>query len=61
MLKKNLLTKEKRKKEINTKLNSLRNDFYEIKKPKLTLEQEKAYKEMREMKDGDVLYFRVNP
>ena len=55
MVSKNLLIKTKRKKIINTKLNSFKNDLNEIKKPDLTNEQKRAYGEMQEMKPGDVL------
>ena len=55
MVSKNLLIKTKRKKIINTKLNSFKNDLNEIKKPDLTNEQERAYQEMQEMQPGDVL------
>jgi len=55
MVSKNLLIKTKRKKIINTKLNSFKNDLNEIKKPDLTNEQKRAYREMQEMKPGDVL------
>ncbi len=55
MVNKNLLIKTKRKKIINTKLNSFKNDLNEIKKPDLTNEQKRAYEEMQEMKTGDVL------
>ena len=54
LVKKNILIKTKRKK-INTKLNSFKNDISSIKKPELTLEQKKAYLEMQKMKPGDVL------
>ena len=55
LVKKNILIKTKRKKKINTKLNSFKNDISSIKKPELTLEQKKAYLEMQKMKPGDVL------
>ncbi len=55
MVSKNLLIKTKRKKIINTKLNSFKNDLNEIQKPDLTNEQKRAYKEMQEMQPGDVL------
>ena len=55
MVSKNLLIKTKRQKIINTKLNSFKNDLNEIKKPDLTNEQKRAYREMQEMKPGDVL------
>ncbi len=55
LVKKNILIKTKRKKKINTKLNSFKNDISSIKKPELTLEQKKAYLEMQKMKQGDVL------
>ncbi len=55
MVSKNLLIKTKRKKIINTKLNSFKNDLNEIKKPDLTNEQKRAYEEMQKMKTGDVL------
>ena len=55
MVSKNLLIKTKRKKIINTKLNSFKNDLNEIKKPDLTNEQKRAYQEMQEMQPGDIL------
>ncbi len=55
MVSKNFLIKTKRKKIINTKLNSFKNDLNEIKKPELTNEQKRAYQEMQGMQPGDVL------
>ena len=54
MASKNLLIKTKRKKPLNTKLSSYKNDFIELKKPQLTQEQKKVYEEMKEMQPGDV-------
>ena len=55
MLSRNFLIKTKRKKIINTKLNSFNGDLNAIKKPDLTIEQKSAYREMKEMKSGDAL------
>ena len=55
MVRKNFLIKTKRKKIINTKLNSFNQEFNLVKKLTLTNEQKEAYKEMQEMKPGDVL------
>ena len=54
MIKKNLLIKTKRKKFLNTKLNSFKNDCIELERPQLTQEQKKVYEKMKEMKPGDV-------
>ncbi len=54
MVSKNFLIKTKRKKTPHTKLSSFKNDCYELKKPNLTLEQKKVYKEMQKMQPGDV-------
>ncbi len=55
MVRKNLLTKNKRKKIIYTQLISHNNICNKVKKPNLTTEQKKAYREMQVMKPGDVL------
>ncbi len=55
MVSKNYLVKSKRKKNINTKLNSFLNDHIAIKKPNLTNEQKIAFQEFQTMKPGDVL------
>ncbi len=55
MLSKNLLVKSKKEKKVKTQLNSYKNDFNVMKKPKLTIEQKNAFREMQEMKPGDVL------
>ena len=55
MVKKKLLVKSKRKKIFNNRLNSFKNDFIQIKKPNLTEEQKKTYKEIKGMQPGDVL------
>ena len=54
MVSKILIIKTKRKKFFNTTLSSFKNDFIELKKPNLTHEQKKVYKEMQEMQPGDV-------
>ena len=55
MVSKNYLVKSKRKKNRNTKLNSLLSDHIATKKPNLTNEQKIAYQEFLSMKPGDVL------
>ena len=55
MVSKNYLVKSKRKKNINTKLNSFLNDHIATKKPNLTNEQKIAFQEFQTMKPGDVL------
>jgi len=55
MVSKNYLVKSKRKKNINTKLNSYPNHNISIKKPNLTNEQKIAFQEFQTMKPGDVL------
>ncbi|MBO8229702.1 primosomal protein N' [Prochlorococcus marinus str. MU1404] len=55
MVSKNYLVKSKRKKNINTKLNSFLNDRIAPKKPNLTNEQKIALQEFHAMKPGDVL------
>ena len=55
MVSKNYLVKSKRKKNINTKLNSFLNDFIAAKKPNLTNEQKIAFQEFQTMKQGDAL------
>ena len=55
MVSKNLFVKSKREKNINTKLNSFKNDLIAIKKPNLTNEQKIAFQEIQTMKPGDVL------
>ncbi len=55
MVSKNYLVKSKRKKNINTKLNSFLNDHIATKKPHLTNEQKIAFQEFQTMKPGDVL------
>ena len=55
MVSKNYLVKSKRKKIINTKLNSFLNDHIATKKPNLTNEQKIAFQEFQTMKPGDVL------
>ena len=55
MVSKNYLIKSKRKKIINTKLNSFVNDHNVTKKPNLTNEQKIAFQEFQTMKPGDVL------
>ena len=41
MVSKNLLKKDQKKKVLNSKLSSFKNDFPQLKKPNLTLEQKK--------------------
>ena len=53
MVSKKLLIKTKRKKIVNTKLSSFKNDCIELKRPNLTQEQKKVYREMQEMEPGD--------
>ncbi len=55
MVSKSYLVKSKRKKNINTKLNSFFNDQIVAKKPNLTNEQKIAFQEFQTMKPGDVL------
>jgi len=55
MVSKNYLVKSKRKKNINTKLNSFLDDHITTKKPNLTNEQKIAFQEFQTMKPGDVL------
>jgi len=55
MVSKNYLVKSKRKKNINSKLNSFLNDHIATKKPNLTNEQKIAFQEFQIMKPGDVL------
>ncbi len=55
MISKNYLVKSKRKKNINTKLNSFLNDHIATKKPNLTNEQKIAFQKFQRMKPGDVL------
>ncbi|KGG03656.1 Helicase PriA essential for oriC/DnaA-independent DNA replication [Prochlorococcus marinus str. MIT 9321] len=55
MVGKNYLVKSKRKKNINTKLNSFPNDHIATKKPNPTNEQKIAFKEFQTMKPGDAL------
>ena len=55
MVSKNYLVKGKRKKILNTKLNSFLNDGIATKKPNLTNEQKIAFQEFQTMKPGDVL------
>ncbi len=54
MVNKKLLTKTKRRKIFNTKLSSFENDCTELKRPNLTQEQKKVYREMQEMQPGEV-------
>ena len=54
MVSKKLLIKTKRKKIVSTKLSSFKNDCIKLKRPNLTQEQKKIYKEMQEMQPGDV-------
>ena len=54
MVIKNYLIKSKRKKNINTKLNSFVDDHNLTKKPNLTNEQKIAFQEFQTMKPGDV-------
>ena len=53
MVSKKLLIKTKRKKIVDTKLSSFKNDCIELKRPNLTQEQKKVYREMQEMEPGD--------
>ncbi len=55
MVSKNFLVKSKRKKNINTKLNSFVNHHIATKKPNLTNEQKIAFQEFQTMKSGDAL------
>ncbi len=55
MVSKNYLVKSKRKKNINTKLNSFLNHNIAIKKPNLTNEQKIAFQEFQTMKSGNAL------
>jgi len=55
MVSKNYLVKSKRKKNINTKLNSFLNDYIATKKPNLTNEQKIAFTEFQKMKEGEAL------
>ena len=55
MVSKNYLVKSKRKKNINSKLNSFLNDHIATKKPNLTNEQKIAFQEFQTMKPGDAL------
>ena len=55
MVNKNYLAKSKRKKNINSKLNSFVKDHIATKKPNLTNEQKIAFQEFQTMKPGDVL------
>jgi len=55
MVSKNYLVKSKRKKNINTKLNSFLNDHIASEKPNLTNEQKIAFQEFQAMKPGDAL------
>ncbi len=55
MVNKNYLDKSKRKKNINTKLNSFLNDHIATKKLNPTNEQKIAFKEFQTMKPGDTL------
>ncbi len=55
MVSKNYLAKSKRKKNINSKLNSFFKDHTATKKPNLTNEQKIAFQEFQTMKPGDVL------
>ncbi len=55
MVSKNYLVKSKRKKNINTKLNSFLNDHIATKKPNPTNEQKIAFQEFQTMKPGDAL------
>ena len=54
MVSKKLLIKTKRKKIVNTKLSSFKNDCIELKRPNLTQEQKKVYRDMQEMEPGEV-------
>ena len=55
MVSKNYLAKSKRKKIINSKLNSFFKDHIATKKPNLTNEQKIAFQEFQTMKPGDAL------
>ena len=55
MVSKNYLVKSKRKKILNTILNSFLDDHIATKKPNLTNEQKIAFQEFQTMKPGDVL------
>ena len=55
MVSKNYLAKSKRKKNINSKLNSFLKDHIATKKPNLTNEQKIAFQEFQTMKPGDAL------
>jgi len=55
MVSKNYLVKSKRKKNMNTKLNSSLDDHNLTKKPNLTNEQKIAFQEFQTMKPGDAL------
>ena len=55
MVSKNYLVKSKRKKNINTKINSLLNNHIATKKPNLTNEQKIAFQKFQTMKPGDAL------
>jgi len=55
MVSKNYLVKSKRKKNINTKLNSFLDDHIATKKPNLTNEQKIAFQKFQTMKPGDAL------
>ncbi len=55
MVSKNYLVKSKRKKNVNTKLNSFLDDHTVTKKPHLTNEQKIAFQEFQTMKPGDAL------
>ena len=55
MVSKNYLAKSKRKKNINSKLNSFVKDHIATKKPNLTNEQKIAFQEFQTMKPGDAL------
>ena len=55
MVRKNYIVKSKRKKNIDTKLNSFLNDHIATQKPNPTNEQKIAFKEFQTMKPGDAL------
>ena len=55
MVSKNYLAKSKRKKNINSKLNSFLKDHIATKKPNFTNEQKIAFQEFQTMKPGDAL------
>ncbi len=55
MVSKNYLVKSKRKKNMNTKLNSFLDDHNLTKKPNLTNEQKIAFQEFQTMKPGEAL------